>query len=79
MLQYLSRKFATQHRISIERLVSGNGLANVRLLLLCFVVFFSVFVVFLLCVFYLRVFFSVSYQFNVMLASISLIFAAHPV
>jgi len=31
MLQYLSRKFATTHRISIERLVSGNGLANVSI------------------------------------------------
>ena len=33
MLQYLSHKFATKHRISIERLVSGNGLANVSVCL----------------------------------------------
>jgi hypothetical protein len=30
MLQYLSNKFKTKHRISVERLVSGPGLGNVR-------------------------------------------------
>lgn len=35
LLQYLSKKFATTHRISIERLVSGNGLANVSPLYFC--------------------------------------------
>ena len=29
MLQYLSHKFETRHRISVERIVSGYGLANV--------------------------------------------------
>jgi len=41
MLQYLSHKFATKHRISIERLVSGNGLANVSVCFIFLVVLFS--------------------------------------
>ncbi len=39
MLQYLSHKFASKHRISIERLVSGNGLANVSVYTSCSLLF----------------------------------------
>lgn len=30
LLQYLKHKFSQKHRISVERVVSGSGLANVR-------------------------------------------------
>jgi glucokinase len=30
MLQYLRHKFESKHRISVERVVSGIGLFNVR-------------------------------------------------
>jgi glucokinase len=33
LLQYLMRKFEQKHRISVERVVSGTGLANVRAVL----------------------------------------------
>lgn len=32
LLKYLSVKFSQHHRISVERVVSGPGLANVRVL-----------------------------------------------
>ena len=29
MCEYLKKKFASKHRVSVERIVSGTGLANV--------------------------------------------------